>query len=371
MRLLCIFLLALAGALSAAESAPTFPLWDNVEPVSEYAKRVNLPPTQMLDLGNGVKLELVLIPAGKFTMGTPEPLRLDSETYIRQGILGVTLLVLSAGSLLALLILTLIRARQEKRRPQVSLGRLVLMTVLAGGTVLSGMHGQHIAKAYQEAVAEHAASIARYEDAQSAEKPAHKVTLTKPFYMGKFAVTQEQYQTLMGLNPSSFNGKDNPVERVSWGDTQEFCKKLSEQTKQTIRLPTEAEWEYSCRAGTVTTYYSGDTEADLARVAWYNSNSKGRTHPVGQKEPNKFELYDMQGCVSQWCQDWYSEDYSAKSEAENPSGPTQGFYRSLRGSSWDESPVSSRLAARGNYDVASRSYGLGFRVVLVPAFRTP
>ena len=143
-----------------------------------------------------------------------------------------------------------------------------------------------------------------------------------PFYMGKFAVTQGHYQAVTGQNPSQFKGRDNPVETVSWNDAQAFCKKLTSKQIQAVRLPTEAEWEFACRAGTRTRYYSGDTEADLALVAWYSAkNSKGTTHPVGQKEANTFGLYDMHGNVWQWCQDWYGEDYYGKSEAENPKGP--------------------------------------------------
>ena len=202
------------------------------------------------------------------------------------------------------------------------------------------------------------------------EHPAHQVTLTKPFYLGKFTVTQEQYQAVMGSNPSKFQGKDNPVEQVSWDDAQEFLKKLSEQTKQTVRLPTEAEWEYGCRAGTTTTYYSGDTETDLARAAWYEANSKDTTHPAGQKEPNKFGLYDMHGNVWQWCQDYYDKDFYGKAEAENPSGPAQGTLRVMRGGSWDHYSITCRAASRDGRNPGSRFNYFGFRIVVVPSFRT-
>jgi formylglycine-generating enzyme required for sulfatase activity len=228
------------------------------------------------------------------------------------------------------------------------------------------MHRQYSVQAFEQA--KYAAAKARY--AQPAEKPAHGVTLTKPFYMGKFTVTQEQYQAVMGSNPSHFKGKDNPVEQVSWEDAQAFLKKLSEQTKQALRLPTEAEWEYSCRAGTTTMYYSGDTEADLARVAWYDGNSKSTTHPVGQKEPNKFGLYDMHGNVWQWCQDWYGEDYYGKSDAENPAGPEQGAFRLLRGGSWRNGPMDCRSGRRDRDGPGYRNLYLGFRIVFVPSFRT-
>ena len=356
---------------STESPTPAFPLWDNVEPVSEYAKRVNFPPTQTLDLGNGVKLELVLIPGGRFTMGTPEPPVVDEAAFQKQIVTSQALLAVSAGVLLVLFVFIVIRAIKEKRRPQLSLGRLIWVTVLAGGALMSGMHWRYSVQAFKQAKAEYAAAKARYDAAQPEEKPAHGVTLTKPFYLGKFTVTQEQYQAVMGSNPSNFKGKDNPVEQVSWEDAQEFLKKLSEKTKQDVRLPTEAEWEYSCRAGTTTTYHSGDTEADLARVAWYGGNSKKTTHPVGQKDPNKFGLCDMHGNVWQWCQDWFGEDYYGKSEAENPAGPAQGTSRLLRGGSWIYFPMGCRSAFRFGYYPDIRYSYIGFRIVLVPSFRTP
>ena len=363
-KLLAFILLVFCSCTHGAEA---FPLWDNVEPVSEYAKRVNLPPTQTLDLGNGVKLELVLIPAGKFKMGTPEPPVVDEAAFQKQIVTAQALLAVSAGVLLVLFVFIVIRAIKEKRRPQLSLGRLVWVTVLAGGAVMSGMHWRYSVQAFEQAKAEYAAAKARYDAAKPDEKPGHGVTLTKPFYLSKFTVTQEQYQAVMGSNPSMFKGKDNPVEAVSWDDAQAFCKKLTEQTKQAVRLPTEAEWEFSCRAGTTTTYYSGDTEADLGRVAWYIDNSKNTTHPVGQKEPNKFGLYDMHGNVWQWCQDRYSEDYYGKSEAENPAGPVQGIYRLLRGGSWYLNPIFCRSANRSRVKPdGGRNLVIGFRIVLVP-----
>ena len=349
MRLLLIFILVLAGALSASESVPSsvHPLWDGSESVADYAKKINLPPTQTLDLGNGVKLDLVLIPAGKFIMGTPE----HEKPAVGQTMVGV-----SVGVLFVVMVTLLVRARRKRIRPQFSMAFMLLMTFVASIGVWGGVR-------WLEAL--------KHPDAFPNEHPAHKVTLTQPFYMGKYVVTQEQYQAVTGATPSQFKGKDIPVEQVSWDDAQAFCKKLAEQTKQTIRLPTEAEWEYSCRAGTRTTYYSGDTESDLARVAWYSANSKNTTHPVGQKEANAFGLYDMHGNVWQWCQDWYGEDYYGKSVVENPQGPDQDTVRLLRGGSWNERPMICRSAFRCVGGPGDRYNGIGFRVVVVPAFRTP
>ena len=184
-------------------------------------------------------------------------------------------------------------------------------------------------------------------------------------------MTQEQYQQVIGRNSSNFKGKDTPVESVSWNDAQAFCKKLTEQTKQTVRLPNEAEWEYSCRGGTTTAYFSGDTEADLARVAWYEANSKNSTHPVGRKEPNIFGLYDMHGNVWQWCEDGYAKDYYKKSPAENPQCTAQDTGRLLRGGSWGCGPVGCRATYRSGNAPGYCGYSAGFRLVIVPTFGTP
>jgi formylglycine-generating enzyme required for sulfatase activity len=345
-----------------SDKQPAYPLWDGSESVADYAKKVNLSPTKTLDLGNGVNMELVLIPAGKFIMGTPEPIPVDEDGFHKRILTGQALFAVSGGLLLVLLGVVVIRAIRRKRRPQLSLGLLLLVTVAAGGAVLSGVHWRQSAWGLGQAKVEYQAAQARCQAAAKSEKPAHPVTLTKPFYMGKYAVTQEQYQAVVGTNPSNFKGKDNLVEQVSWDDAQAFCKKLTEQSKQAMRLPTEAEWEFACRAGTMTDYYSGDTEADLAREAWYEANSKKTTHPVGQKEPNVFGLFDMHGNIWQWCQDWYAEDYYGKSPATDPEGPAQGAFRLLRGGSWGLNPVICLAALRYWGNPGNRGSGVGFRV---------
>ena len=364
MRLLPLIFMLLAGSLFAGE--PTvYPLWDGSESVADYAKKVNLPATKTLDLGNGVKLELVLIPAGKFIMGTPEPTPLtpvDENGFQKKIITGEVLLAISAAALLVMVVVVVVQAVRKKRRPQISLALLLLVTVAVGGCVLSAFHWRQSVRGLEAARLRYQAAQARYDAATPEEKPAHPVTLTHPFYMGKFAVTQAQYEQVIGRNPSHFIGKDNPIETVTWHDAQEFCKKLIEQTKDTIRLPTEAEWEYSCRAGTRTTYYSGDEDRDLSRVGWSAENSKA-THPVGQKEPNVFGLYDMHGNVWQWCQDCYADDYYSKSPTEDPTGSVKGTSRAIRGGDWLDYPLYCRTAYRRGIDPNDHGHEVGFRVV--------
>ena len=245
---------------------------------NETAEALGVPTEKTIDLGNGVKLELVLIPAGEFTMGSP--------------------------------------ANEAQRDDD--------------------------------------------------EGPQHKVRITKPFYMGKYELTQEQWERVVGNNPSNFKGTRNPVESVSWNDCQDFIKKLNglRKDKGTFSLPTEAEWEYACRAGTATKYGFGDNDRELGDYAWYNSNSGSKTHPVGQKKSNAFGLYDMHGNVWEWCADWYDKDYYDKSPKDDPAGPATGSYRVVRGGSWYSVPYYLRSATRRYSTPDPRSRVIGVRVVL-------
>jgi formylglycine-generating enzyme required for sulfatase activity len=195
---------------------------------------------------------------------------------------------------------------------------------------------------------------------------AHQVTLTKAFELGVYELTQEEYERVMGTNPSDYKGPQNAVENVSWDDAVEFCRKLSampaEQSAGYLyRLPTEAEWEYACRAGTTTEYSFGDSDSRLGDYAWNNKNSGDTAHPVGGKKPNPWGLYDMYGNVYEWCQDWYG-DYPSGSLTD-PTGASSGSHRVARGGSWLTLSDGYRSASRNWYTSASRYRNLGFRVL--------
>ncbi len=233
-------------------------------------------------------------------------------------------------------------------------------------------------------------------EAEKDEEPSHRVRISKPFYLGVYEVTQGQYEAVMGNNPSYFSanggGKDRvagqstfryPVERVSWLEAIQFCNKLSEMkgkkpfyevdgkeirvpdwNGQGYRLPTEAEWEYACRAtaSTPTLFSFGDKALELGLYGWFDGNSEQRTHPVGQKRPNGFGLYDMHGNVFEWCWDWYSEGHYNKSAADDPTGPARATSRVIRGGGWSYIPRFIRTAYRSRYTPVNRGNFLGFRV---------
>ncbi len=195
------------------------------------------------------------------------------------------------------------------------------------------------------------------------EGPQREVTISKAFYMGVYAVTQEQYERIMGENPSYFKGGQNPVETVSWDDAVEFCKKLSQKSSKAVSLPTEAQWEYACRAGSTTRFSYGDDDDKLGDYAWYGKNSGSKTHPVGQKKPNAWGLYDMHGNAWQWCSDWYADTY-ANANKTDPTGPAFGELRVLRGGCWENNPWTCRSAYRGTINPAGGHIRFGFRVVV-------
>jgi formylglycine-generating enzyme required for sulfatase activity len=176
------------------------------------------------------------------------------------------------------------------------------------------------------------------------DETQHEVTLTKPFYMGKYEITQEQWQTVMGNNPSPTKGAKLPATNVSWEDCQEFIKKLNAKTNGGYRLPTEAEWEYACRAGTTTTYSFGDKITPKDANYWVSKIDKPVV--VGSYKPNAFGLYDMHGNVFEWCEDWHGEYQFAITD---PKGPAMGKYRVLRGGCFDLNGSCARSSSR-DYD---------------------
>ena len=254
----------------------------SAEESKEAGSKAKNPPKELtVDLGKGVKLEIVLIPAGEFLMGSP-----DSDK----------------------------------------------------------------------------------DDAW--EKPQHRVRITKPFYLGKYLVTQEQWEAVMGNNPSHFKGPKNPVEMVSWDDCQQFVGKLNAKSAAgggKFQLPNDAQWEYACRAGSKTKYCFGDDETRLGDYAWYDKNSGNTAHPVGEKKPNAWGLYDMHGNVWEWCQDWWQEGYYKELPVDDPTGAATGSYRVRRGGGWDYPAGYCRSASRGGFLPGGRIYYLGLRVSRVPA----
>jgi len=204
-------------------------------------------------------------------------------------------------------------------------------------------------------------------DGASWELPTHRVTLTQGFYLGKYEVTQDQWQAVMGANPSYFSscGGDCPVEQVSWNDIQTFVTELNTHSGQTYRLPTEAEWEYAAKGGAngEGTKYAGSDTADT--VAWHSSNSGSTTHPVGTKAPNGLGLYDMSGNVWEWVQDWYGAIYYASSPANDPTGPRTGLDRIIRGGGWSGGAGAVRAGYRAGSDPDFHYNGFGFRLLRV------
>jgi formylglycine-generating enzyme required for sulfatase activity len=203
----------------------------------------------------------------------------------------------------------------------------------------------------------------------SDEQPQTKVALTEAYWLGATDVTQAQYESLMGNNPSSFKGPDLPVETVTWFEAIEFCQKLTKREQAEGRLPkgyayslpTEAQWEYACRAGTTGAWYG-----KLDGIAWFSANSDGTTHPVGEKKPNAWGLYDMVGNVSQWCLDWLGRYPGGN--AIDPPGPSSGSVHVKRGGSWGEDAYYCRSAFRGGDNPDTLGHPeVGFRLALTPA----
>jgi len=226
------------------------------------------------------------------------------------------------------------------------------------------------------------------DEANDDESPRHRVEITKPFYLGVYEVTQEQWQRVMGTTVRQQRdkvdkswtmrgeGSSYPIYYVSWGEAVAFCEKLNHREDGNYRLPTEAEWEYACRAGAPTKYYWGDSNSEsvMKQYAWYEKNAddwywtsphaaREGTQPVGQKLPNAWGLYDMSGNVWEWCSDWYDKGYYNRSPSVDPRGPSSGDLRVLRGGSWLIVPRVLRSSFRLRYTPVPRDGNIGFRIL--------
>ena len=266
------------------------------------AQEVKPGKVDVIELGKGVKLEMVLIPAGKFMMGFTKKELADFKVDWQEDIKNLT--------------------KKELGKKEIDDVDLIM----------------------------------------SFQGKQHEVTLTKPFYMGKYEVTQEQYKAVMGKNPSRTKGAKLPVTKVSWEDCQEFNKKLNKKTNGGYRLPTEAEWEYACRAGTTTAYSFGDKITP--KDANYLDSVIGKSVAVGSYKPNAFGLYDMHGNVWEWCEDWYGEYPFAVTD---PKGPATGKDRVLRGGSFLNYVSQARSSFQYNFTPTIRSdYLAGLRLARTP-----
>jgi len=205
------------------------------------------------------------------------------------------------------------------------------------------------------------------------EEP-YRATLTRPFFLSVHEVTNAQWKRVMGSTPSTWNDDNRPVEQVSWQDAMEFCQKLSALPEEkaagrVYRLPTEAEWEYACRAGTTTRFSFGDDLSAAGDFGWFDFNAGSQTHPVGEKKPNGFGLYDMHGNVWEWCSDMYGP--YPKGEASDPQGAFEGSARVIRGGCWLFSAARGRSAGRLWADPSIRRHNLGLRLALSPSGAEP
>ncbi len=273
------------------------------------AQEVKPGKVDVVDFGEGVKLEMVLIPAGKFKMGFTKKELEDFKVKFQEEF----------------------KNEFEKKlgKKEEELGEKEIYFV----NLIMSTQGKQ-----------------------------HEVTLTKSYYMGKHEVTQEQWEAVMGKNPSSTKGAKLPVTNVSWEDCQEFIKKLNARTDGGYRLPTEAEWEYVCRAGTTTAYSFGDKITP--KDANYLDSKIDKPVAVGSYEPNAFGLYDMHGNVWEWCEDWGGEYPFA--EETDPQGPAKGEYRVLRGGDFNNNELGARSSIRNNDLSTNRASSYGFRLARTP-----
>ena len=291
------------------------------------AQEVKPGKEEVIDLGEGVKLEMVLIPAGKFKMGFTKKEVEDLKVEFQEELKKYTKKELEDFKV----------KFQEEFKNEFE-------------KKLRGKEEELVEK-----------EIEVVDLIMSIQGKQHEVTLTKPFYMGKHEVTQEQWEAVMGKNPSDIKGAKLPVTNVSWLDCKEFIKKLNDKTNGGYRLPTEAEWEYACRAGTTTAYSFG--EKITPKDANYDDSKIEKAVAVGSYQPNAFGLYDMHGNVWEWCEDWHGEYPFAETYQKEPA---TGENRVLRGGSFFADASGARSSCRGNFAPTYRFVSTGFRLARTP-----
>jgi formylglycine-generating enzyme required for sulfatase activity len=283
------------------------------------------------------------------------------------------------------------RAKQHQERWAEYLGEPVEMSNSIGMQFVLIPPGEFMMGSAPEEIAWATEEVTRTNDTRplklvASEAPRHGVRISKPFYLGACEVTQAEYQRVMGNNPSDFsaNGREaakmagqdmsrHPVDRVTWDDAARFCQKLSvmpieRAARWVYRLPTEAEWEYACRAGSATKWSFGDDAAMLNEYAWFRAKGSSGlvTHPVGSKRPNAWSLYDMYGNLREWCMDWHAKEFYKQAPKVNPAGPSLGVDRVVRGGGWRDFAGSCRSAVREYSGPKEQSSLIGFRVARVP-----
>jgi formylglycine-generating enzyme required for sulfatase activity len=262
----------------------------------------------------------------------------------------------------------------RRQRLRVSLKRAVVFFLLVSVAMAAWSKWRDVDARLERDRSEYTLALAGWEQSGPEERAGHRVRITRPFWLGKYEVTQGQWQGVMGGNPSYFQGagRDAPVEQVSWDDIQGFLKKALQRSGETVALPTEAQWEYACRAGTATPFHFGNT-ISTEQVNYdgnypYGGTPKGHyrrtTISVGELPANAWGLHDMHGNVYEWCADWYASDYYRSTLTDDPTGPASGSDRVDRGGCWDFTAKVCRSANRGRSWPGLRSNLLGFRIAV-------
>lgn len=323
---------------------------------------LRVPVEKLINLGNEVFIEFVLVPNGRFCMGTPSPIEPNWEDFRSSIRFNRAVTISVVVFVFSIFFLWLWRVFRLKTKMQISLKNLIIFLIIINIASVSGVKWWKWNNNFNKAKVEFEIAQTRFKNSENWEKPAHWVIIGSPFYFGKYEISQEQYSVVMGNNPGLPKNPQFPVNGVSWEDAVNFCKKASDKAGVKLRLPTEAEWEFACRGGSLTQFFFGDSTENLNRVAWFSENAKS-IQKVGLKEKNPFGLFDIHGNVWEWCNDSFIA-YSLNIEG-NMDGRSHPYSeRVLRGGSWGSSGLSCRSACRDKATPMGSSRIWGFRLVL-------